>query len=75
MGLFSVRFENCFCFRVREMVAYLGLGFEALPGGGENLAIVVGEGVGCHGWVIGFGYALGWLVVGGLGWRGWLYVV
>ena len=81
MGLFSVRFENCFCFRVREMVAYLGLGFEALPGSGEDLAVVVGEGVGCHGWALGWGMSWVGLLLNGLGgvgsctlYVGWLEV-
>lgn len=30
------------------MGVYLGLGFEAVPGGGEDLAVIVGEGVGGH---------------------------
>jgi hypothetical protein len=44
------------------MVAYLGLGFEALPGGGEELAVVVGEGVGGHGRGLGLGFVLGGVV-------------
>jgi hypothetical protein len=30
--------------------AYFRLGFEAVPGGGEDFAVVVGEGGGRHGW-------------------------
>ena len=54
------------------MVAYLGLGFEALPGGGEDLAVVVGESVESHVWVLGWGMLwIGWLLegLGGVGGR------
>ena len=50
---------KCFWFARRKGFTCLGLGFEALPGGGEDLAVVVGESVGSHGLVIGFEYALG----------------
>lgn len=63
---------DLFWFARRKGFTCLGLGFEALPGGGEDLAVVVGEGVGSHDLVIGFEYALGWIVVGGCGWCGWL---
>jgi hypothetical protein len=52
------------------MVTDLGLGFEAVPGGGEDLAVVVGEGVGGHCCAVGFGVSwVGWLVegIGGVG--------
>ena len=63
------------------MVAYLGLGFEALPGGGEDLAVVVGESVESHVWVLGWGMLwIGWLLegLGGVGgcalYENWLNV-
>jgi len=42
----------------RLMRTYLGLGFEAVPGGGEDLAVVVGEGVGGHCCRNGFWFCL-----------------
>lgn len=70
MGLFAVRFEELLLVRSWEMIAYLGLGFEALPGSGEDLAVVVSESVGSHGWVLGCGMLwIGWLLegLGGVG--------
>jgi len=56
------------------MATHLGLGFEALPGGGEDFAVVVGEGVG-HGCGIVNGFGLDRMVVEGFDWCRWLYVV
>lgn len=42
------------------MYMYLGLGFEAVPGGGEDFAVVVGEGVGGHCCEFVFWLCLGW---------------
>ena len=62
---------NCFGLLVGKGFTCLRLGFEAVPGGGEDLAVVFGECVGSHGLVNGFEYALGWIIVGGCGWCGW----
>jgi hypothetical protein len=37
-----------FCLLVGAWVTCLGLGFEAVPGGGKDFAVVVCEGVGGH---------------------------
>jgi hypothetical protein len=59
----------------------LGLGFEAVPGGGEDFAVVVGEGVGGHCCGLSLGLSrVGWLVkgLGGVGecmlYEGWFEV-